>query len=274
MPLKRVEYPANEELARAFCYFSLFLCLFVLLEVLQVPANEELARVFCCFSLFLCLFVLFEGVQYPANEELARAFCCFSPFLCLFVLLEGMQVPANEELARVFCCFSPFLCLLVLLEGMQVPANEELAHVSSRAYAHLTNKQTNEQTNEQTNKRTNENTPNGVIEKIERKDGDDGKNFGRYFRSRFWLTQKYCFRSSMLERASFLFEFSSLLILFFTLRKKSQLLLVCICLFRIYFVTLRHEKPFSPFLPVNREPMREPSSLEYDIKTNYENEKI
>lgn len=80
--------------------------------------------------------------------------------------------------------------------------------------------------------------------------------------------------SSMLERASFLFEFSSLLILFFTLRKKSQLLRVDICLFRIYFVTLRYEKPFSPFLPVNRERMRESSSLEYDIKTNYENEKI
>ena len=105
-------------------------------------------------------------VEYPANEELARAFCCFSLFLCLFVLLEGLQVPANEELARVFCWFSLFLCLFVLLERMQVPANEELAHVSSRAYAHLTNKQTNEQTNK--------NTPNGVIEKIERKDGDDG----------------------------------------------------------------------------------------------------
>ena len=157
-----------------------------------------------------------KRVEYPANEELARVFCRFSPFLCLFVLFEGMQVPANEELARVFCCFSLFLCLFVLLEGMQVPANEELACVSSRAYAHLTNKQTNKQTNE----RTNENTPNGVIEKIERKDEDDGKNFGRYFRSRFWLTQKYCFRSSMLERASFLFEYSSLLILFFTLRKK------------------------------------------------------
>ena len=157
-----------------------------------------------------------KRVEYPANEELARVFCCFSPFLCLFVLLEGVQVPANEELARVFCCFSLFLCLFVLFEGMQYPANEELAHVSSRAYAHLTNKQTNEQTNEQTNK----NTPNGVIEKIERKDGDDGKNFGRYFRSRFWIMQKYCFRSSMLERTSFLFEFSSLLILFFTLRKK------------------------------------------------------
>jgi hypothetical protein len=123
-----------------------------------------------------------------------------------------VEYPANEELARVFCCFSLFLCLLVLLEGLQVPANEELAHVSSRAYAHLTNKQTNKQTNE--------NTPNGVIEKIDRKDEDDGKNFGRYFGSRFWLTQKYCFRSSMLERASFLFEFSSLLSLFFTLRKK------------------------------------------------------
>ena len=211
-----------------------------------------------------------KRVEYPANEELARVFCCFSPFLCLFVLLEGVQVPANEELARVFCCFSLFLCLFVLFEGMQYPANEELAHVSSRAYAHLTNKQTNDQTNEQTNK----NTPNGVIEKIERKDGDDGKNFGRYFRSRFWIMQKYCFRSSMLERTSFLFEFSSLLILFFTLRKKSQLLSVGVCLLRIYFVTLRNEKPFSPFLPVNREPMRESSSLEYDIKTNYENEKI
>ena len=182
----------------------------------EYPANEELARVFCCFSPFLCLFVLLEVLQVPANEELARVFCCFSPFLCLFVLLEGVQVPANEELARVFCCFSLFLCLFVLFEGMQYPANEELAHVSSRAYAHLTNKQTNEQTNKQTNK----NTPNGVIEKIERKDGDDGKNFGRYFRSRFWIMQKYCFRSSMLERTSFLFEFSSLLILFFTLRKK------------------------------------------------------
>jgi hypothetical protein len=120
-------------------------------------------------------------VEYPANEELARVFCCFSPFFCLFVLLEGMQVPANEELARNFCCFSLFLCLFVLLEGMQVPANEDIAHVSSRAYAHLTNKQTNEQTN----KRTNENTPNGVIEKIKRKDEDDGKDFERYFRSRF-----------------------------------------------------------------------------------------
>ena len=59
--------------------------------------------------------------------------------------------------------------------------------------------------------------------------------------------------SSMLERASSFFEHSSLLILFFTLRKKSQLLRVDICLFRIYFVTLRHEKPFSPFLPVSRE---------------------
>ena len=125
---------------------------------------------------------------------------------------KRVEYPANEELARVFCCFSPFLCLFVLFECMQVPASEELAHVSSRAYAHLTNKQTN--------KRTNKNTPNGVIEKIERKGGDDGKDFGRYFRSRFWLTQKYCFRSSMLERASFLFEFSSLLILFLTLRKK------------------------------------------------------
>lgn len=28
------------------------------------------------------------------------------------------------------------------------------------------------------------------------------------------------------------------------------------------------------FLPLNRELMREPSNLEYDIKTNYENEKI
>ena len=153
-----------------------------------------------------------KRVEYPANEELARVFCWFSPFLCLLVQFEGVQVPANEELARAFCCFSPFLCLFVLFECMQVPASEELAHVSSRAYAHLTNKQTN--------KRTNKNTPNGVIEKIERKGGDDGKDFGRYFRSRFWLTQKYCFRSSMLERASFLFEFSSLLILFLTLRKK------------------------------------------------------
>ena len=181
------------------------------LKLVEYPANEELARVFCCFSLFLCLFVLLEGLQVPANEELVRVFCCFSHFLCLFVQFEGMQVPANEELARVFCCFSLFLCLLVLLEGVQVLANEELAHVSSRAYAHLTNKRTNEQTNKRTNEQTNKNTPNGVIEKIERKDEDDGKNFGRYFRSRFWLTQKYCFRPSMLERASFLFEFSSLL---------------------------------------------------------------
>ena len=80
--------------------------------------------------------------------------------------------------------------------------------------------------------------------------------------------------SSMLERTSFFFEHSSLLILFFTLRKKSQLLKVFIYLFRFYFVTLRYEKPFSPFLLVSREPMRESSSLEYDIKTNYENEKI
>ena len=112
-------------------------------------------------------------MEYPANEELARAFCCFSPFLCLFVQFECVQVPANEELARVFGCFYPFLCLYVLLEGLQVPANEDIAHVSSRAYARLTNKQTNE------------NTPNGVIEKIDRKDEDDGKDFGRYFRSRF-----------------------------------------------------------------------------------------
>ena len=63
MPLKRVEYPANEELARVFCGFSLFLCLFVLFEGMQVPANEELARVFCCFSPFLCLFVLLGGMQ-------------------------------------------------------------------------------------------------------------------------------------------------------------------------------------------------------------------
>ena len=157
-------------------------------------------------------------VEYPANEELARVFCCFSPFLCLFVPLEGLQVPANEELARFFCCFSPFLCLFVPLEGVQVPANEELAHVSSRASARLTNEQTNK------------NTPNGVIEKIDRQDEDDGKNFGRYFRFRFWLTQKYCFRSSMLERASFLFEFSSLLSLFFTLRKKIATF-ECWCLF-------------------------------------------
>ena len=61
---------------------------------------------------------------------------------------------------------------------------------------------------------------------------------------------------------------------FYFKKKKSQLLSVDICLLRIYFVTLRNEKPFSPFLPVNREPMRESSSLEYDIKTNYENEKI
>ena len=192
------------------------------LKLVEYPENEELARVFCRFSPFLCLFVLLEGLQVPANEELARVFCWFSPFLCLLVQFEGVQVPANEELARVFCCFSPFLCLFVLLEGVQYPENEELAHVSSRAYAHLTNKQTN--------KRTNENTPNGVIEKIERKDGDKGKNFGRYFRSRFWFTQKYCFRSSMLERASFLFEFSSLLILFFTLRKKIATF-ACLCLF-------------------------------------------
>ena len=165
------------------------------LKRVEYPANEELARVFCCFSPFLCLFVQFECMQVPANEELARVFCRFSPFLCLFVLFESVQVPANEELARVFCRFSPFFCLLVLLEAMQVPANEELAHISSRAYAHLTNKQTNE------------NTPNGVIEKIDRKDEDDGKNFGRYFRSRFWLTQKYCFRPSMLERASFFLNF-------------------------------------------------------------------
>ena len=129
---------------------------------------------------------------------------------------KRVEYPANEELARTFCCFSPFLCLFVQFECMQVPANEELAHVSTRAYAHLTSKQRNKRTNKQTNK----NTSNGVIEKIDRKDEDDGKNFGRYFRSRFWLTQKYCFRSSMLERASFLFEYSSLLILFFTLRKK------------------------------------------------------
>ena len=153
-----------------------------------------------------------KRVEYPANEELARVFCRFSPFLRLLVLLEGLQVPANEDIARVFCRFSPFLCLFVLLEGVQVPANEDIAHVSSRAYAHLTNKQTNEQTNK--------NTPNGVIEKIERKDEDDGKNFGRYFHSRLWLTQKYCFRSSMLERTSSFFEHSSLLILFFTPRKK------------------------------------------------------
>ena len=87
-----------------------------------------------------------KRVEYPANEELARVFCGFSLFLCLFVLFEGMQVPANEDIARVFCRFSPFLCLFVLLGGMQVPANEDIAHVSSREYAHLTNKQTNEQT--------------------------------------------------------------------------------------------------------------------------------
>ena len=80
--------------------------------------------------------------------------------------------------------------------------------------------------------------------------------------------------SSVLKRTSFLFEFSSLLILLFTPRKKSQLFRVCTCLFRFCFVTLRYKKPFSPFLPVNREPMRESSSLECDIKTNYENEKI
>ena len=62
--------------------------------------------------------------------------------------------------------------------------------------------------------------------------------------------------------------------IFHSKKKKSQLLRVCVCLFRFYFVTLRYEKPFSPFLPVNREPMRESSSLEYNIKTNYENEKI
>ena len=71
------------------------------LKRVEYPANEELARVFCCFSLFFCLFVQFEGLQVPANEELARVFCRFSPFLCLFVLLGGMQVPANEELAHV-----------------------------------------------------------------------------------------------------------------------------------------------------------------------------
>ena len=60
--------------------------------------------------------------------------------------LKRVEYPANEELARVFCRFSPFLRLLVLLEGLQVPANEDIAHVSSRAYAHLTNKQTNKQT--------------------------------------------------------------------------------------------------------------------------------
>ena len=87
-----------------------------------------------------------KRVEYPANEELARVFCRFSPFLRLLVLLEGLQVPANEDIARVFCRFSPFLCLFVLLEGVQVPANEDIAHVSSRAYAHLTNKQTNKQT--------------------------------------------------------------------------------------------------------------------------------
>ena len=86
-----------------------------------------------------------KRVEYPANEELARAFCWFSPFLRLLVLLEGLQVPANEDIARVFCRFSPFLCLFVLLEGMQVPANEDIAHVSSHAYAHLTNKRTNKQ---------------------------------------------------------------------------------------------------------------------------------
>ena len=60
--------------------------------------------------------------------------------------------------------------------------------------------------------------------------------------------------SSMLERASSFFEHSSLLILFFTPRKKkSQLFRICACLFRFYFVTLRYEKPFSPFLPVSRE---------------------
>ncbi len=80
--------------------------------------------------------------------------------------------------------------------------------------------------------------------------------------------------SSVLERTSSFFEHSSLLILFFTLRKKTQLFRVCAYLFRFYFVTLRNEKPFSPFLPVNRDPMRESSCLEYDIKTNYENEKI
>lgn len=103
------------------------------------------------------------------------------------------------------CCRNCTFC--VSKKVLQSDANEHFTYASSRA---------RKQTNEQTNK----NTPNGVIEKIERKDGDDGKNFGRYFRSRFWIMQKYCFRSSMLERTSFLFEFSSLLILFFTLRKK------------------------------------------------------
>ena len=42
-----MEYPANEELARVFCWISLFLCFFVLLKGMQVPANEDIARVFC-----------------------------------------------------------------------------------------------------------------------------------------------------------------------------------------------------------------------------------
>ena len=79
------------------------------LKRVEYPANEELARVFCGFSLFLCLFVLFEGMQVPANEELARVFSCFSPFLCLFVLLGGMQVPANEDIAHVSSrAYAPF----------------------------------------------------------------------------------------------------------------------------------------------------------------------
>ena len=45
-----------------------------------------------------------------------------------------------------------------------------------------------------------------------------------------------------------------------------------LCLFVANF--LRNFAKWKTFLPINREPMRESSSLEYDIKTNYENEKI
>lgn len=61
---------------------------------------------------------------------------------------------------------------------MQVPANEELAHVSSRAYAHLTNK------------RTNENTPNGVIEKTKMRGGNDDSEKAKTKRSLLKTSKK------------------------------------------------------------------------------------
>ena len=75
------------------------------LKLVEYPANEELARVFCCFSPFLCLFVLLGGMQVPANEDIAASCTKHKKVLFLNLQETHLQVLHLQELATLFLAY-------------------------------------------------------------------------------------------------------------------------------------------------------------------------